>query len=87
MKLNFNQIKRKSEGTINKFGANINSNLPMMEYQGIRNKDEVIKRVTIMAGMVYIAHQAPPSVIRIWIEEQGLYQHISEFEKGVLEKK
>jgi hypothetical protein len=86
MKLNFNQIKRKSEDTISKFGANINSNLPMMDYQGLRNKDEVIERVTIMAGMVYIAHQAPPSVIRVWIEDQGLYQHISEFEKGILEK-
>ncbi|CAH2713049.1 hypothetical protein BACCIP111895_00182 [Neobacillus rhizosphaerae] len=45
-----------------------------------------IERVTIMAGMVYIAHQAPPSAIKRWIEEQGLFQNVTEFEKDILEK-
>jgi hypothetical protein len=86
MELNLNQIKDKSEETIKKFGVNINSNLPIIDYQGVRSSDEIIKRVTIMAGMVYIAHQAPTSVIKGWIKEQGLYQYVTDFEKGVLEK-
>jgi Domain of unknown function (DUF4272) len=39
-----------------------------------------------MAGVVYIAHQAPTSVIKGWINEQGLYQYVTDFEKGILEK-
>jgi len=86
VELQFNQIKRKSEEIIKKYGANINPHLPILDYQGVRKYDEIIKRITIMAGMVYIAHQAPPSVIRKWIEEQGLYQYVTELEKGILEK-
>lgn len=84
--LNFNHIKARSEEIIKNYGANINPTLPNIEYQGVRNSDEIINRVTIMAGMVYIAFQAPPSVIREWIEEQGLYQYLTEFEKNILEK-
>jgi Domain of unknown function (DUF4272) len=86
MELNFNQIKDKSEEIIKKFGVNINSNLPIIDYQGVRSSDEIIKRVTIMAGMVYIAHQAPTSVIKDWIKEQDLYQYVTDFEKHLLEK-
>ncbi|WP_121614215.1 DUF4272 domain-containing protein [Mesobacillus foraminis] len=86
MALNFFQIKGKSEKIIKKYGAKINPNLPIIDYQGVRNSDDIIKRVTIMAGMVYIAHQAPPFVIKRWIEEQGLYQYVTGFEKGILEK-
>lgn len=86
MVLQLNQIKRKSDEIIKKYGANINPQLPILDYQGVRKNDEIIKRVTIMAGMVYIAHQAPPLVIRKWIVEQGLYQYVTEFEKVILEK-
>ena len=86
MELKFNQIKKKSEERIKKYEANINPSLPILEYRGVRSNDEIIKRVTIMAGMVYIAHQAPTSVIREWIEEQNLYSFVTKFEKGILEK-
>jgi hypothetical protein len=86
MEFNFNQIKRKSEEMIKKYGANINPNLPFVEYQGLRNSDVVINRVTIMAGMVYIAHHAPPTLIKDWIRGQDLYRYVTNFEKGLLEK-
>lgn len=86
MELQFKQIKKKSEERIKRYGANINPYLPLLDYQGVRNKDEIINRVTIMAGMVYIAHQAPPLVIRNWIDNQGLYQYVTQFEKRILKK-
>lgn len=86
MELNFYEIKNKSEVIIEKYGANINEKLPLIEYQGLRDSDEIIKRVTIMAGMVYIAHEAPPFVIKKWIEEQNLYKYLTEFEQDILEK-
>lgn len=86
MELNFFKLKEQSEEKIKKYGAKINPNLPIIDYQGVRNSDEIIKRVTIMAGMVYIAHQAPPSIIKGWIEEQDLFNYVTEFEKGILEK-
>jgi hypothetical protein len=86
VELQFNQIKKKSEERFKKYGANINPYLPILGYRGVRSNDEIIKRVSIMAGMVYIAHQAPTSIIKEWIEEQGLYSHVTEFEKDILEK-
>ncbi|PKR78778.1 hypothetical protein CEY16_03215 [Halalkalibacillus sediminis] len=86
MELQFNQIKKRSEERIKKYGANINQYLPILEYRGVRSNDEIIKRGTIMAGMVYIAHQAPTSVVSEWIVEQGIYSYVTEFERGILDK-
>lgn len=86
MEFYLNKIKHKSEEEIKKFGVSINSNLPIVDYQGVRSSDEIIKRVTIMAGMVYIAHHAPTSNIKDWIQKQDLYQFVTDFEKDVLEK-
>lgn len=86
MKLNFYKFKEQSEEKLKSYGVKINLNLPVIDYQGVRNSDEIIKRITIMAGMVYIAHQAPPSIIKGWIEEQDLFQFVTKFEKGILEK-
>ncbi|MEI5907015.1 DUF4272 domain-containing protein [Bacillus spongiae] len=86
MELNFIQIKEKSEEIIKEYGVTSNPNLPTIEYQGLRRSEDIISRVTVMAGMVYIAFQAPPAVIREWIHEQRLNQYMTEFEKNILEK-
>lgn len=86
MSLDFNEIKRESEETLKNFGASINPALLLIDYQGVRSRDEIIKRVTIMAGMVYIAYKAPPMVIKEWIEKQGIYEDVTEFEEAILEK-
>jgi len=84
--LDFNKIKDNSEATIIKYGGKINRRLPILEYAGVRNIKELIYRATIMAGMIYIAFEAPTKDIGDWIKNQGLYDYVSEWEKSILNK-
>ncbi|MGG2027024.1 DUF4272 domain-containing protein [Gottfriedia sp. S16(2024)] len=84
--LDFKKIKEISEAKIKKFGGEINKDLPLLEYAGIRNSSELIYRATIMSGMIYIAFEAPTKDIGDWIKEQGLYEYVSEWEKSILNK-
>jgi hypothetical protein len=44
MELNLNQVKEKSEEKLKNFGVNINPNLPEIDYNGVRSRDDIIKR-------------------------------------------
>ncbi|MEH6937531.1 DUF4272 domain-containing protein [Bacillus sp. JJ664] len=84
--IDFNKIKDNSETKIIKSGGKVNRDLPILDYAGTRNINELIYRVTIMAGMIYIAFEAPTKDIKDWIKKQGLYDYVSEWEKSILNK-
>jgi hypothetical protein len=84
--IDFPDLKNISENLIISLGGRINPHLPILEYEGIRSSEEILYRVTIMAGMVYIAYKAPTKVIKEWIEQQDIYDYVSDWEKSILNK-
>ena len=80
------QVKKQSEQIVLQAGGRICDWLPYLDRQQARSQDELIRRALIINALLNIAFQAPISVIKSWIETQGLATYLTPDEQDLLEK-
>lgn len=85
--MNFSTIKKRSERILKKKKGICNKSLPILDETTIREKDELIHRITIVFAIFQIALGAPISFIDKWIKDNEPEMYLSKKEKTLLSKK
>lgn len=80
------QVKAHSEQIILQAGGRVCDWLPIIERQHPRGQADLIGRALVLNALVNIAFNAPISVIRDWIDANGLSPHLSLSERDLLRK-
>jgi hypothetical protein len=80
------QIKSRNEEIISQKGYRVNSWLPYHASTSLRSIDEIKGRSSVMSALVNISFGAPTEVIKQWILQHGLKEHLSNNEKEILRK-
>ena len=80
------QVKNDSERLIIDAGGKICDWLPWIDRTGLRSRDDIVRRSLILNAMLNIYFKAPVSVVRDWIERNGLAASLSNVEQGILAK-
>ncbi|KPE51865.1 DUF4272 domain-containing protein [Chryseobacterium indologenes] len=63
-----------------------NSWLPILEDPNTRTIEEIKGRMGVMNALINISFEAPVTIIRKWIDQNGLTQHLSNWEHEILLK-
>lgn len=80
------EIKATNERIITDAGGKICDWLPHLEERTPRDRSDIVGRSLVLNAMLQIAFEAPTHVIRTWIEEHSLSQHLSPTERELLSK-
>ncbi len=80
------EIKYNNENLIEKRGYRFNPWLPILENPQMRTLEDIKGRMSVMNALINISFEAPIPVIKDWIEQYNLTQHLSNWEKEILDK-
>lgn len=80
------EIKYNNESLIEKKGYSYNPWLPILEDPTLRSLTAIKGRMSVMNALINISFEAPIPVIKDWIDEQNLTEHLSNWEKEILGK-
>ncbi len=81
------RVKAESEARINAAGGRICDWLPYLDRTQMRSRDQIVARALVLNALNNIAFEAPVPVIRDWIHNHGLDEHLSLGETQLLRKK
>lgn len=60
--------------------------LPILEQPQLRTQAQLVGRMSVMNALINLSFEAPVHVIKQWIEDQHLSEHLSAWEKEILAK-
>jgi hypothetical protein len=81
-----NIIRENNNKIIESKKYRFNSWLPVLENPNVRSIEEVKARMSIMNALINISFEAPTSIIRKWIDKNGLNEYLSNWENEILLK-
>ena len=79
------EIKTANDKLISEKGYKFNQWLPILETPAMRSIEEIRSRMAVMNALINIAFEAPTYLMKDWIENHNLTEHLSEEEKQILE--
>jgi len=79
------EIKAQNDKLISKKSYKFNQWLPILETPAMRSIEEIRIRMAVMNALINIAFEAPTYLMKDWIENNNLTEHLSEEEKQILE--
>jgi len=79
------EIKTANDKLISEKGYKFNQWLPILETPAMRSIEEIRGRMAVMNALINIAFEAPTYLMKDWIENHNLTEHLSEEEKQILE--
>lgn len=82
--LDTSAVRRNSQQTITQLGGSTCDWLPWLDRTQPRGSSDVAHRALVMNAMIQIRFGAPVEVIRKWVEENGLTDHLSTRERELL---